>query len=185
MYNQLPPTSNRHSACHKEYFMPAYPDGTQLLIHFEGKLVDGDVFESTLEHEPIPVCLGNHEILEKLETIIRSMDRGETRTVRVAPEDGYGEYREDRIITISKESMPPMGTLEPGQELILRTPEGEELPGIILDMKDDVITIDANHPLAGEELEFEITLVDVIQTASAPEAPETPPETSPKTSQDT
>jgi peptidylprolyl isomerase len=57
--------------------------------------------------------------------------------------------------------MPPVGRIKPGQELILRTPEGDELPGIILSMENDIITIDANHPLAGEELEFTITLVDV------------------------
>ena len=142
--------------------MQAYPDGSQILIHFQGKLVDGEVFESTLENEPMAVCLGNHEILEKLETTIRSMARGETRTIRMTPEEGYGDYREDRIITISQESMPPVGTIKPGQELILRTPEGEQLPGIILSMNNDIITIDANHPLAGEELEFTITLIDVI-----------------------
>jgi FKBP-type peptidyl-prolyl cis-trans isomerase 2 len=141
--------------------MPAYSDGTRVLIHFTGKLVDGDIFESTYESDPMPVCLGNHEILEKLETAIRSMAQGETRTIRITPDEGYGDYRDDRIITISQESMPPVGTIKPGQELILRTPEGEELPGIILSLENDIITIDANHPLAGEELEFTITLMDV------------------------
>jgi FKBP-type peptidyl-prolyl cis-trans isomerase 2 len=141
--------------------MPAYSDGTRVLIHFTGKLVDGDIFESTYESDPMPVCLGNHEILEKLETAIRSMAQGETRTIRITPDEGYGDYRDDRIITISQESMPPVGTIKPGQELILRTPEGEELPGIILSLENDILTIDANHPLAGEELEFTITLMDV------------------------
>jgi peptidylprolyl isomerase len=89
------------------------------------------------------------------------MAQGETRTIRIPPDEGYGDYRDDRIITIPQESMPPVGRIKPGQELILRTPEGDELPGIILSMENDIITIDANHPLAGEELEFTITLVDV------------------------
>jgi peptidylprolyl isomerase len=141
--------------------MTALPDGTLVSIHFEGKLVDGDIFESTYESDPMPVCLGNHEILEKLENAVRSMAQGETRTIRIPPDEGYGDYRDDRIITIPQESMPPVGRIKPGQELILRTPEGDELPGIILSMENDIITIDANHPLAGEELEFTITLVDV------------------------
>jgi peptidylprolyl isomerase len=141
--------------------MTALPEGTLVIIHFEGKLVDGDVFESTYDSDPLPICLGNHEILETLEAAIRTMTKGETRTVRLTPEEGYGDYRDDRIITISQENMPPVENLTPGQELILRNPEGEDLPGIILSMENGIITIDANHPLAGEELEFTITLMDV------------------------
>ncbi|PIE69438.1 MAG: peptidylprolyl isomerase [Deltaproteobacteria bacterium] len=142
--------------------MPILAQGSRVLIHFQGKLADGEVFESTYDQEPLLVCLGSHEILDTLEQTILSMTKGETQTVLVTPEEGYGAYREDRILTISKASMPPLGSIKPGQELILRTPEGEELPGIILDMTADAITLDANHPLAGEELEFTITLVDVI-----------------------
>ncbi len=144
--------------------MPLYPEGKEVVIHFEGRLIDGDVFESTLDKEPLRICLGNDEILEKLEATIQTMPKGATRTIRMTPEEGYGEYREDRIITISRELMPPIGTIKSGQELVLRTPEGEELPGIILDIQDDSITIDANHPLAGEELEFTITLVEVLDS---------------------
>jgi peptidylprolyl isomerase len=141
--------------------MTALPDGTLVSIHFEGKLVNGDVFESTYGSDPLSICLGNHEILEKLEAAIRTMAQGETRTIRMTPEEGYGDYQEDKIITIPQESMPPVGTIKPGQELILRTPEGDDLPGIILSIENDIITIDANHPLAGEELEFTLTLTDV------------------------
>ncbi|WP_462325656.1 FKBP-type peptidyl-prolyl cis-trans isomerase [Desulfoplanes sp.] len=146
--------------------MTAYPDGSFVSIHFEGKLIDGDVFESTEGNDPMTVCLGNHEILEKVENAIRTMTKGETRSVHIGPDEGYGEYREDRIITISEESMPAMGRIKPGQELILRTPEGEEFPGIILAIENGAITIDANHPLAGEELEFRITLEDVTPPES-------------------
>lgn len=141
--------------------MTSHPDGSRITIHFEGKLSDGEIFESTFASDPMSVCLGNHEILEKLESTIRTMDKDETRTIEVSPEEGFGEYRDDRILTIAKEAMPPIGPMKPGQEILVRTPDGQELPGIVLDMSNDIITIDANHPLAGEELQYTITVVDI------------------------
>ena len=141
--------------------MDKYAQGSEVAIHFEGSFVEGEVFESTLETEPMCFVLGSGDVLEEIEKAIQSMDIGQTKKIRITCEQGYGPYQEEKILKIPKESMPPMGNINAGEQIIVRNPEGEEMPAIILSVDDDQVTIDANHPLAGEDMDFTVTLIEV------------------------
>ena len=141
--------------------MNKYAQGSEVAIHFKGSFVDGEIFESTLETEPLCFVIGDGEVLEEIEKAIQTMDVGQTKKIRITCEQGYGAYQEEKILKVSKDSLPSMGKITPGEQIIVRSPDGEEMPAIILSMDDDQVTIDANHPLAGEDMDFTITLVEV------------------------
>ncbi len=139
----------------------ALTTGTKVLVHYTGTLDDGTQFDSSRDREPLEVVLGQGMVIPGFEQAIMGMEPGQTITVTIPEDEAYGPHNEEMILRVPKSSFPPEIPTTVGEQLILRSPDGEEVPALIVEVTDEEATLDANHPLAGFALTFEIELVSV------------------------
>jgi peptidylprolyl isomerase len=137
--------------------------GDLVKVHYKGSLKDGYVFDSSYEKEPLEVKLGIGSVIQGFEEAIIGLKKGQKKNVKIPQEKAYGPYRTDNLVEIDKSEIPENITLEVGMKLQLKSPKGEMTNVLVKEMKDNRITLDANHPLAGKELTFEIELVEIIK----------------------
>ena len=135
--------------------------GTRVLVHYTGTLDDGTKFDSSREREPLEVILGQDMVIPGFEKAIVGLEPGQSITVTIPEEEAYGPHHEEMVIRVPKASFPAEITPAVGEQLILRSPDGNELPALIVDVDDEEATLDANPPLAGFALTFEIELISV------------------------
>jgi peptidylprolyl isomerase len=135
--------------------------GDHVKVHYTGRLSDGTVFDSSRDREPLEFTLGIGEVIPGFEQAVLGMEPGETKTVTIPAEEAYGPRREDMIIEVSRDQVAPGLQLAIGQQLQLRLQDGRVIPVVVADLSEETVTIDANHPLAGEDLTFEIELVAI------------------------
>lgn len=139
----------------------ALAEGTRVLVHYTGTLDDGTKFDSSRDREPFEVVIGQGMVIPGFERAIVGMEVGQTVTVTIPEEEAYGPHNEEMVIRIPRASFPPEIPAAVGEQLVLRSPDGQEVPALIVDVDDDEATLDANHPLAGFALTFEIELLSV------------------------
>ncbi|MFP4168381.1 MAG: peptidylprolyl isomerase [Desulfonatronovibrionaceae bacterium] len=139
--------------------MPKLEDGTKIKVHYTGTLEDGTVFDSSREREPLEFTLGEGEVISGFENTVRDMDVGETRKVTISKDEAYGEHNKELVFEVPAENFPEDIPREEGQQILLRSPEGQEAPAFIVGVGEENITVDANHPLAGFDLNFELELI--------------------------
>lgn len=121
----------------------------------------GNVIQSTEKKEPFRFMSGNKQILPKLEEEIDAMIIGSKKNVKIPAKEAYGEYTEQAIQQVKKSNFPQDVELKVGMEFISNTPEGQQIPFVVKEIKNEEVTVDFNHPLAGKDLEFDVELVDV------------------------
>ncbi|HOJ71802.1 MAG TPA: peptidylprolyl isomerase [Syntrophorhabdaceae bacterium] len=131
-------------------------------VHYTGTLKDGTVFDSSMEREPLEFTIGEGMVIASFEKAIIGMGVGETKDISVSPEEAYGEYREDMIISFDRKNIPPNIKPEPGMILQLHDPHGGVTFVRVLDMDENIVRLDANHPLAGKELFFKVQLMEIL-----------------------
>jgi peptidylprolyl isomerase len=136
-------------------------DGDNVKVHYTGKLDDGTVFDSSVEREPLEFSLGSGNVIPGFEEAIVGMAPGESKTTQIPPDQAYGPTREELVITVEKEQIPTDLSVEVGQQLQISQNNGQVIPVVVTDVSDSKVTLDANHPLAGQQLTFEIELVEV------------------------
>jgi peptidylprolyl isomerase len=136
--------------------------GNRIKIHYQVKLNDGTVFDDSKEHGALEFKIGEGRVIKGLEEAVVGMAQGEKKTVTIEPEKGYGERREELVKVISKEQVPPNLELKPGQQIEVRQTKGESFPVTVVEITESDVTLDANHPLAGEELTLDIELVEIL-----------------------
>jgi len=136
-------------------------EGDVVKVHYTGKLRDGTVFDSSKDGEPLEIVLGAGRTIPAFEEALIGMSPGETKTFEIPAEEAYGPYRDELVVEIERDRVPPDMELEVGQQLILRQPEGQAIRVTVTEITDEGITLDANHPLAGEDLIFEVQMVAV------------------------
>ncbi|TYP75295.1 FKBP-type peptidyl-prolyl cis-trans isomerase [Aquimarina intermedia] len=130
-------------------------------VHYTGKLNNGNVFDSSLEREPLEVQLGKGSLIPGFENGLVDMAVNEKKTITIAKEEAYGEVREDLFHKVPKAELPQDIKPEVGMGLVGSNAEGGQQQFRIADIKEDHIVIDANHPLAGEDLTFELELLAI------------------------
>ncbi|HCU68809.1 MAG TPA: peptidylprolyl isomerase [Desulfomicrobium sp.] len=135
--------------------------GTRVLVHYTGTLDDGTQFDSSRGREPLEVILGQDMVIPGFEKAITGLEPGQSVTVTIPEEEAYGAHNEEMVIRIPRTSFPAEIKPALGEQLILRSPDGNEIPALIVELDDADVTLDANHPLAGFALTFEIELVSV------------------------
>jgi peptidylprolyl isomerase len=135
--------------------------GTRVLVHYTGTLDDGTKFDSSREREPLEVVLGQGMVIPGFEKAIVGLEPGQSVTVTIPEEEAYGPHNEELVIRVPKDSFPAEIKPNVGEQLVLRSPDGNEIPALIVDADEAEVTLDANHPLAGFALTFEIELVSV------------------------
>jgi peptidylprolyl isomerase len=137
-------------------------DGDTVRVGYCGRLVNGAVFDSTAPDKPVEFKIGGKKLIPAFEQAVIGMQAGESKTVRIPSEEAYGAYREGMVFNVARERFPDGAPLSPDQPLRVEGPDGNALIVWITDITDDTITLDANHPLAGKDLTFEINLLDVL-----------------------
>lgn len=135
--------------------------GHTVQVHYKGRLEDGTVFDSSEGKPPLEFTVGEGRVISGFENAVVGMEPGETRTIEIPPEKAYGEHRNDMVVEVGRDQIPGDVSPEKGQQLQLRQQTGEVIPVVVTDTSESTITIDANHPLAGRTLIFDIELVDV------------------------
>jgi peptidylprolyl isomerase len=143
--------------------MKQVKEGDLVKVHYTGKLVNGEQFDSSVGREPLEFTVGAGQMIKGFDAAMPGMTLGEKKTINIAPEDAYGPRSEEAIIEFPKENVPADMVLEPGMPLTLSNQAGQPVPVIVVDVKDDVIILDANHFLAGQELIFDIELVEISE----------------------
>jgi peptidylprolyl isomerase len=135
--------------------------GDHVRIHFTGRLDDGTVFASSADAEPMEFTLGTDEVLPAIEDAVAGMEPGETKTVYIPSDEAFGPWREDLVEKVPRESLPDSLDLEIGQQLWVDQPGIEPVIVSVIDVSEATVTLDANHPLAGQDLVFDLELVDL------------------------
>lgn len=136
--------------------------GDKVKVHYTGKLLDGEQFDSSKGREPLEFTVGAGQMIKGFDDAIPGMSVGDKKTINIAPENAYGEKNKDAIIEFPKENIPADMKLEVGMQLQLRDQDGRPVPVTVAEIKDDIIILDANHMLAGKELVFDIELVEIV-----------------------
>jgi peptidylprolyl isomerase/FKBP-type peptidyl-prolyl cis-trans isomerase SlpA len=134
--------------------------GDTVSVHYTGRLEDGTVFDSSREREPLTFEVGAGQVIEGFENAVVGMETGESQTEEIPSEQAYGDRNPKMVVEVDKEQVGG-GDPEVGQQLQVHLQGGQTIPAIITDVGDSTVTIDANHPLAGKTLVFDIEVVDV------------------------
>lgn len=135
--------------------------GDTVQIHYTGKLPDGTVFDSSVNREPLSFALGSGQVIPGFETAVVGMNPGDTKTATIASDEAYGPRRDEMVLVVEREKIPDEIPLDVGQQLQLQGPQGQALPVVVTEVSDGEVTLDANHPLAGQDLTFDIELVAI------------------------
>jgi len=136
-------------------------DGDTVKIHYTGTLEDGTTFDTSEGREPLEFTLGEGMVIPGFEKAVYGLQVGKSKTVTIPVEEAYGPYSDDLILVVEREELPADLEPEVGQQLQMQQTDGRTVVVIITDVSEDTITIDANHPLAGKDLTFEIELVEI------------------------
>ena len=142
--------------------MSKVKDGDTVKVHYTGKLTEeGTVFDSSREREPLEFTLGEGQLIPGFEKAVIGMEVGDNTTVDIESEDAYGARREDLELEVSKSDLPDNIEPEAGMQLQMQQQNGQAIPVQITEVKDDYVKLDANHPLAGKDLTFDIELIEI------------------------
>ena len=141
--------------------MSKVKDGNTVKVHYTGTLKDGSVFDSSAEREPLEFKLGEGQLIPGFEKAVVGLEEGEKTTVDIPVDEAYGEAREDLVINVPKDQLPDDVEPEVGMQLQVNQPDGQPVPVRVAEISDDELMLDANHPLAGKDLSFEIELVEI------------------------
>ncbi|HEY9890460.1 MAG TPA: peptidylprolyl isomerase [Candidatus Sericytochromatia bacterium] len=135
--------------------------GDTVKIHYTGRLEDGTVFDSSSDREPLEFTINQGQVIPGFEEAVLGMTPGESKTEKIPMDQAYGPHREEMVLEVSREQIPPDLNPEVGQQLQIQQANGQSVPVFVTDVTDAQVTLDANHPLAGEDLTFDIQLVEI------------------------
>lgn len=150
-------------------------NGDKVLFHYSATLEDGTIFDSTYENVcedeecgceeisgPMEITIGSKEFFPEIEDALIGMSAGEKKTVLIPSEDAFGEYDPDKVFTAKRSEIPEDLKPEVGDAFTLANDNDEEVDVTVVEVTPDSVTFDSNHPLAGEDLNFEIELIEII-----------------------
>lgn len=136
--------------------------GDVVRVHYTGKLTDGTQFDSSVGREPLEFTVGAGQMIKGFDAGVQGMVVGEKKTIQIPPHEAYGERDPEAIIEFPTNQIPPDMKLETGMQLTLRNQYGQPVPVVVIEVKEEVVLLDANHSLAGKELIFEVELVEIV-----------------------
>jgi peptidylprolyl isomerase len=131
-------------------------------VHYTGKFKDGEVFDSSREGDPLEFQIGQGKLIPGFERAVLGMQPGESKTTEIPAADAYGKYQDDMVWDVPKSTLPDKFEPEVGKQLEGIQKDGSRLRMVIKDVSDDKVTLDANHPLAGKDLVFDIELLEIV-----------------------
>lgn len=141
--------------------MAQVKSGDKVAIHYTGTLLDGTTFDSSDGRDPLEFEVGSGQIIPGLDVAIPGMEVGDKKTVKIACADAYGPLNPEMRQSIPREGIPADIKLEVGVQLQMQTPDGQAMPVMVVELDEATVTLDANHPLAGKDLQFDIELMQI------------------------
>jgi peptidylprolyl isomerase len=135
-------------------------NGDHVRVHYTGRLDDGAVFDSSKDGDPMEFTVGAGEVIPGFDEAVRGMSVGDTKTIEIEPDDAYGPRRDALITTISREAAQFPVEPQVGMQFGLPLQDGNQIEVIVTEVTDTHVTIDGNHPLAGEKLIFDVELIE-------------------------
>ena len=136
-------------------------NGDKIKVHYTGKYEDGQVFDSSVDRDPLEVEVGAAQVIRGFEDALVGMEKGEKKMVTIPPEQGYGQYDPALLIEIPNSNIPENMTPEVGMKLRLTDDKGKSVLVVVTEIGENSIKLDANHPLAGKVLVFDLELVNI------------------------
>ena len=130
-------------------------------VHYTGKLTNGQVFDSSLEREPLEITIGEGQLIPGFENALLDMKVNEKKTVEIAKEEAYGDIQKELFHQVEKDQLPQDIQPEVGMGLASKGPDGVEHQFRVVEVNEDHIIVDGNHPLAGQDLVFDLELVEI------------------------
>ncbi|MCT8161834.1 peptidylprolyl isomerase [Pseudoruegeria sp. SHC-113] len=141
--------------------MTEIKSGDTVRIHYKGTLDDGSVFDSSEGRDPLEFTVGSGQIIPGLDEALPGMAVGESKSVTIAPEKAYGPSHDEARQSVPRAQIPAEIPLEVGIQLQMQTPDGRAIPVTVVEITEDSVTLDANHPLAGKALTFDFEIVSI------------------------
>lgn len=141
--------------------MAEVKSGDTVQIHYTGTLKDGTTFDSSEGRDPLEFVVGSGQIIPGLDNALPGMTEGERKSVEIESGEAYGPVNPEMQQSIPREGIPADIPLEPGTQLQMQTPDGQAMPVTVVSVDEASVTLDANHPLAGKDLQFDIEVVKI------------------------
>src|SRR5689334_11180078 len=139
--------------------------GDKVKVHYHGKLRSGETFDSSNGREPLEFTVGSGQVIKGFDDGVKGMKIGDKKTVEINVENAYGEKSPEMIIEFPKTQFPPDMNPEQGQQLMMSNGDGQSFPVTVAEVREESVLLDANHPLAGQDLIFDLELVDIVPTS--------------------
>jgi len=136
--------------------------GDTVRIHYTGTLGDGTLFDSSDDGDPAELALGAGSVFPGLEAAIIGMEVGDKSTVNITADDAYGPHHAEAVQTVERSELPDHVELVMGGQLQAEAPNGQQIMLRVVALTDDKVTLDANHPLAGQDLTFDVELIEIV-----------------------
>jgi peptidylprolyl isomerase len=140
-------------------------NGDKVKVHYNGKLRNGETFDSSNGRDPLEFTVGSGQVIKGFEEGVKGMQIGDKKTLEISVNDAYGEKQEEMLIEFPKDQFPPDMKPEIGMQLMMSNGQGQSFPVLVAEVKEDSVVLDANHPLAGQDLIFDIELVEIVPTS--------------------
>lgn len=141
--------------------MSTVKENDTVRVHYTGKLADGEIFDDSRGREPIEFTLGAGQVIPGFEKAVLDMAVSDTKTVNIPAADAYGDHRPELIQAVPLSELPEEIKPEVGMQLVSQAPDGQQIPLVVTEVNDDNIKVDANSPLAGKDLIFDLELVEI------------------------
>ena len=141
--------------------MPEAKEGDSVKVQYVGKLEDGSIFDSSAPDAPLEFTIGGNQVIPGFNNGVLGMTVGESKTVHIPVTDAYGPHQKDGVFEISRTEFPDDMNIEIGMRLEGNQQNGKSVQVTIIEINEGTIKLDANHPLAGKDLTFDITLIDI------------------------
>jgi FKBP-type peptidyl-prolyl cis-trans isomerase 2 len=136
-------------------------NGDKVKVHYHGKLRSGETFDSSQGREPLEFTLGSGQVIKGFDDGVKGMQVGDKKTVEIPVGDAYGEKNDEMLIEFPKNQFPPELNPEVGMQLMMNNGQGQQFPVHIVEVTEESVVLDANHPLAGQDLIFDLELVEI------------------------
>jgi peptidylprolyl isomerase len=136
--------------------------GDTVKIHFTGKLQDETVIETSKDRDPLEFKIGDGNVIPGLEQGVIGMAAGDKKTIAVSPEEGFGQQQEDLVVDLKKSEFPEDVEFAVGAYLNIETSDSKEFKAKVVEIKEDTVTLDANHPLAGITINYDVELLEIV-----------------------
>jgi peptidylprolyl isomerase len=136
--------------------------GDTVRVHYTGKFTDGEVFEASVEDQPLQFTIGDDQVITELEQAVVGMTTGESKTIKITADNAYGPYRDELVFVLDRDRFPENLQPEVGLDLVIREGDDTGLRVTVIDVSESSVTLDANHPLAEKDLTIDIHLVEIV-----------------------